>query len=170
MELTAIDAVLVVLVVAGGIWGLVAGGVKVAGPLALLVAVLTLIHAYPELSTRFGAHPPVQFFLPLLVCFTGLVVYGFVGHILHGAVQLSRLGPLNRLLGLGLGLVTGTVLAGGAVWGLNTYGGIWGMLLLRNSAMAPVIADFFQVMMGFTQRLFPQPEPAKVPWWKRSLW
>ncbi|MGH8059570.1 MAG: hypothetical protein ACREOH_20415, partial [Candidatus Entotheonellia bacterium] len=84
MELTAIDGVFVGVVLAGGLWGLMAGGVKVAGPLALLVAVLTLVHAYPEVSTRLGAHPPVQVFLPLLVGFIGLVVYGFVGHILHG--------------------------------------------------------------------------------------
>jgi len=170
VELTTIDAVLLCLVLVGGTWGLVVGAVRVAGPFALLVALLTLIHAYPEISTRLGPHPTVRFFLPLLVAFIGLVVYGFVAHILHGAVQLSRLGLLNRLMGLGLGLVTGTVLAGALVWWLKTHGGIYGLVLLRGTALAPVAAEFFQTVMAFTQRLFPRPQPEQEPWWKRSLW
>jgi uncharacterized membrane protein required for colicin V production len=170
MGLTAIDGVLVLLVLAGGAWGLVAGAVKVAGPFALLVALLTLVHVYPDLATRFGIHPAVRFFLPLLMGFIGLVLYGFVAHILHRAIQVSPLGPLNHLTGLLLGLVTGTILAGALVWGLNTYGGIGGMVLLHNSVMAPVISEFFRAVMAFTQRLFPRPEPAKEPWWKKPLW
>jgi uncharacterized membrane protein required for colicin V production len=172
MELTVLDAVLLGLVLVGGAWGLVVGALRVAGPLALLVAVLTLVHAYPELSTRLGAHPTVRFFLPLLVGFVGVVVYGFVAHLLRGALRWSPLGFLNRLLGLGLGLVTGTILAGALVWGLKTYGGLSGMMLLHGSTVAPATAEFFRTVMACTQRLFPRPDPGpeQVPWWKRPLW
>jgi hypothetical protein len=158
-------------VLVGGIWGLVVGALRVAGPLALLVALLTLVHAYPELSTRLGANPTVRFFLPLLVGFVGVVVYGFVAHLLRGALRWSPLGFFNRLLGLGL--VTGTILAGALVWGLKTYGGISGMMLLHGSTVAPPTAAFFRTVMACTQRLFPRPEsgpPGPEPWWKRPLW
>lgn len=109
--------------------------------------------------TRLKRHVGLSWILGIV--FIGLVVYGF---------QVSRLSPLNHVMGLLLGLVTGTILAGALVWGLNTYAGIWSMVLLRNSVMAPVISEFFQTVMAFTQRLFPRPEPAKEAWWKRSLW
>jgi len=170
MALTAIDAALLGLVLVGGVWGLVVGALRVAGPLAVLVALLTLVHAYPDLSTRLGAHPTVGFFLPLLAGFVGVVVYGFMARVLQGAVQLSRLGLLQRLLGLGLGLVTGTILAGALVWGLKTYGGLSGLLLLPGSRVAPVTLEFFRTVMACTQRFFPLPASEPVPWWKRSLW
>jgi len=170
MELTLLDAGLLGLVLVGGLWGYVAGALRVAGPLAVLMAVLTLVHAYPELSTRLGTHPAGKLFLPLLAGFCGGVVYGFVGRVLHGAVPRSRLGLGNPLLGLGLGLVTGTLLAGACVWGLHTYGGVSGLFVLHRSVVAPVVMAFFETLMAFTQRFFPRPEPAHVPWWKRALW
>ena len=170
MELTLLDVGLLGLVLVGGLWGYVAGALRVAGPLAVLMAVLTLVHAYPELSTRLGTHPAGKLFLPLLAGFCGVVVYGFVGRVLHGAVPRSRLGVGNPLLGLGLGLVTGTLLAGACVWGLHTYGGVSGLFVLHRSVVAPVVLAFFETIMAFTQRFFPRPEPTQVPWWKRSLW
>jgi len=170
MNPTPIDIGLLLCILAGGAWGLIAGAVKVAGPFALILALVTLTHAYPEISTRFGTDPLVQFFFLLLLGFIGLVIYGFVVRILQGAVRTSGLGPFNRVIGLGLGLVTGTILAGLFVWGLNTYGGIQGKILLYGSVLAPVVSEFFQVVMAFTQRLFPRPQSVKEPWWKRTLW
>jgi uncharacterized membrane protein required for colicin V production len=169
MELTVIDMVLLGLVLAGGACGLAVGAVRIAGPFAVLVALLTLVHAYPELSTRLGTHPTARLFLPLLAGFVGLVVYGFVIRILLGAVPVS-LGIMGRLLGLGLGLITGTVLAGALVWWLKTHAGLYGMVLLHNSTLASVAIEFFQVVMAFTQRLFPRHKPEQEPWWKKPLW
>ncbi|MGH7961108.1 MAG: CvpA family protein [Candidatus Binatia bacterium] len=133
------------------------------------MVLLSLAHAYPGVSARFGTNPGVQFFLLLLV-FIGLVIYGFVVRALHGAVHVAGLGPLNRFLGVGLGLVAGTLLAGALVWGLDTYGGMQGKLLLHGSVLTPAVTEFFQTLMAFTERLFPKPEaePEK-PWWKRPL-
>lgn len=170
MELTWIDAVLLALVLLGGAWGLMAGAVKISAPSALILALITLLHTYPDISTRFSTAPIVQFFCLLLLGFIGLVVYGFVVRILQGAVRTSGLGPLNWLIGLGIGLVTGTILAGALAWGLETYGGLQGRMLLRGSILAPAVTEFFQAVMAFTSRLFTRPEPEKEPWWKRSLW
>lgn len=169
MELTGIDVVLLGLMLAGGACGLTVGAVRVAGPFAVLVALLTLVHAYPELSTRLGTHPTARLFLPLLAGFVGLVVYGFVVRILLGAVPASP-GISSRLLGLGLGLTTGTVLAGALVWWLKTHGGLYGIVLLHNSILASVATEFFQVIMAFTQRLFPPHKSEQEPWWKKPLW
>jgi len=76
----------------------------------------------------------------------------------------------NPLLGLGLGLVTGTLLAGACVWSLHIYGGMSGLFVLHHSVVAPVVLAFFETVMAFTQRFFPRTEPAQVPWWKRPLW
>jgi len=170
MEPAPIDAVLLFLILVGGAWGLMAGAVKVAGPFAVVLAVVTLTHAYPEVSTRFGTDPGVQFFLLLLLGFIGLVIYGFVVRILNGAVHTIGLGPLNRAAGLGIGLVTGTILAGALVWALKTHGGLQGRVLLGGSVLAPVVSEFFEAVMAFTQRLFPRPGPEKEPWWRRALW
>ncbi len=170
MNPTPLDFLLLFFVLMGGAWGLIVGAVKVSGPFALVLALLSLAHAYPGVSARFGTDPGVQFFLVLLLIFIGLIIYSFVARILHGAVHASGLGPLNRLLGVGLGLVTGTVLAGAVLWGLETYGGIQGKLLLHGSVLAPAVTEFFQTVMAFTERLFPRPEPETKPWWRRPLW
>lgn len=170
MELTPIDIVLLFLILGSGIYGLLAGAVKLTWPFALILALIMLTHAYPGISARFGADPAVNFFLYLFLAFLGLVVYACVVRLVHGAVHASGLGPLNRLLGGVLGLVTGTTMAGLLVWGLQTYGGIQGRVLLHGSSLAPAVSEFLQAMLAFTSRLFPRMEAEKEPWWKRAWW
>lgn len=164
MEPTPVDMILAFLILAGGVWGLTAGAIQVSGPLALILALATLTHAYPDISTRFGTGPPVHQFFPfLLLVFIGLVIYGFMARILYGAMRAGGLGPLNRIAGLGLGLVIGTILAGALIEGLKNYGGVHGILLLRGSALAPAVLEFSRELVAFTQRLFPRPGSEKEP-------
>ncbi len=167
MELTPIDIILLFLILGSGMYGLLAGAIKLTGPFALILALIMLTHAYPGVSAHFGTDPAVNFFLYLFLAFIGLVVYACVVRLVHGAVHASGLGPLNRLLGGVLGLVTGTTMAGLLVWGLQTYGGIQGRVLLHGSILAPAVSEFLQAMLAFTGRLFPRMEVEKEPWWKR---
>lgn len=170
MQPTEIDALLLFLVLAGGVWGLVAGAVRVAVPFAAILAAISLLHTYPEVSRRFGTAPTGQLFGWLLLAFIAVVIFGFVSRVVHGAVHASGLGPLNRLLGVALGLVTGTILGGALVWGLETYGGMQGTLLLRGSTLAPSVKVFFEAIMGFAHRMFPSSPEEPVPWWRRRWW
>jgi len=170
MQPTEIDIVVLFLILAGGAWGAAAGAVRVSAPFAAILAGISLVHAYPEVSTRFGTSPSVQLFGLLLLAFIGVVIFGLVTRILHSAVHASGFGPVNRLLGLGLGLVTGTILSGAIVWGLETFGGLQGTILLRGSLLVPAVKEFFQAVMGFTQRMFPRPQEENIPWWKRPWW
>ena len=169
MQPTEVDIVLLFLILAGGAWGVLAGAVRVAAPFAAILAVISLIHAYPEISTRFGANATAQLFGLLLLALIGVVIFGFVTRILHSAVRASGLGPVNRLLGLGLGLATGALLGGAVAWGLETHGGVQGTILLRGSMLMPAVKAFFEAVMGLTHRMFPPPEPT-VPWWRRPWW
>jgi uncharacterized membrane protein required for colicin V production len=168
MEITLIDAVLLAVIVVGGVWGLTAGAVRVVVPFTMILAVTALIHSYPDISSRFGKAPYPQFFLLLLLVLIGVLVFGFVLRALQAAVHASGYGAANRLVGFGLGLVTGTLLAGALVWWLQTYGGPQGKSLLGESVLAPAVLEFFQMAMAFLQRLIP--ERPKEPWWKRTLW
>jgi uncharacterized membrane protein required for colicin V production len=170
MEINLMDALLLLLVVAGGIWGLAAGAVRVMVPFSMVLVMIFLAHSYPDISSRFGNAPYFQFFVFLLLIFAGILVFGFLLRALHAAVHASGLAPVNKLVGFGLGLVVGSVLAGASVWWLKTYGGSDGQSLLGQSLLAPGVFDFFQIVMAFIQRLFPWDVPVKEPWWKRALW
>lgn len=167
MELTPIDTVLLFLILGSGIYGLLSGAVKLAGPFAFILALVMLTHAYPEISAHFGTDPAVNFFLCLFWTFIGLVVYACVVRLVHGAVHASGLGPFNHLLGGVLGLVTGTIMAGALVWSLQTSGGIQGRVLLHGSSLAPAVLGFLQAVLAFTSRLLPRLGAEKEPWWKR---
>ncbi len=170
MNATAIDIVILFLVLIGGALGLMAGAIRLVGPFALVLALATLFRSYPQISGLFGGEAGVRFFLYLLLIFIALVIFGFVIRILHGAVRASGLSPLDRLLGVVLGLILGSLLAGGVVWGLETYGTGEAKALLQGAKLAPAALEFFNQVMAFTQRLFPTPESSKEPWWKRPLW
>lgn len=163
MELTPIDMILTFLILAGGLWGLMAGATRAVGSFALIIALVTFTHAYPDLSTRFGSAPAVRFLLFLFLAFIGLVTYGFVANIIRGAVRSAGAIPFDRLLGLGLGLVAGAILAGALVWGLEMYGGVRGRLLLRGSTLAPALSEFIRQLVVFSRRLFPRSGAEKGP-------
>jgi len=107
----------------------------------------------------------------LLVGFGVLLIFGLLMRALHAAVHASGFGPLNRLLGLGLGLLTGTVIASTVVWWIQSHGGPQVASLLSESVLSPALREFFDTIVAFTERLLPpiQAKPAE-PWWKRSLW
>jgi uncharacterized membrane protein required for colicin V production len=171
MQLTPFDFGLISLVIMSGLWGLLTGAIRIAAPFAVVLAAVTLLHAYPNFSAQFGTGLTMQFCLVLLLAFIGLVIYGFVIRILHGAIWASGLGPLDRLFGLVLGLVTGTLLTGALVWALQTYSNLGGAGILNGSILAPAVVQFFQSLMTFTERIFPRStDPTKEPWWKKPLW
>ena len=136
MQLTGIDVVLLALVLTGGAWGCLAGAVRLAIPFSAVVASIALVHAYPEVSSRFEGTRTVQVVGLLLLAFIGIVIFGFLARILHGAVHVAGFGPINRLLGLVLGLVMGVIVGGAVVWGLETYDAPQAAVLLHGSALA----------------------------------
>jgi hypothetical protein len=145
MELSAFDIGLLVLVLSAGAWGGISGAVRVSVPFA----------------ARFGADPHVHLFGLLLLAFIGVVIFGFVTRILHGAVHAAGFGLLNRVLGL----VMGTIVGGAVVWGLEAYGAEQAAVLMRGSVPAPPAKEFFEAIMGFLPRPAPQ-----LPWWRRPWW
>lgn len=163
MELTPIDMILTFLIFAGGLWGLMAGATRVVGSFALITALVTLTHAYPDLSIRFGSAPAVRLLLFLLLAFIGLVTYGFVVNIIRGSVRSASSAPFDRLLGLGLGLVAGVILAGALVWGMEMHGGVQGRSLLRGSALALALSEFIRQLVIFSRCLFPRSGAKKGP-------
>lgn len=171
MQLMPFDFAVIAIVTMSALWGLLIGAVRAAAPFAVLLAAVTLLHAYPEVSSQFGTGLTMQLVLMLLLAFIALIIYGFVIRILHGAVRATGFGPLDRLFGMVLGLVTGTLLGGALVWALQTYNGLRGAYLLSGSVLAPAVLQFFQALMAFSERIFPHPSgPTNEPWWKRPLW
>lgn len=166
MEITILDVILLFIIIAGGIWGLATGAVRVVAPFTAILALVALMHAYPNIS---GKAPYIQFFLALLLGLTGLLIFGLVLRALQTAVHASGLAPVNRLIGLGLGLIAGTLITGALVWWLRTYGAPQAKSLLEQSVLAPAVLEFFQMVMAFTQRLFPWLKPREEPWSKRAL-
>jgi uncharacterized membrane protein required for colicin V production len=170
MDIASVDLILVVLVIAGALWGLSAGAIRVVVPFTAALAAITLVHVYPDVSARFGTTPRIQFFLLLLLlAFVGLLIFGIVIRALQGVVQAGGLGPINRLVGLALGLVSGAMMAGALVWWIQTYSGPQAKSLLNGSALAPPLLEFFNSIMALTGHFVPRAKPAE-PWWKRSLW
>lgn len=171
MQLTPFDLAVIALVIMSALWGLLVGAIRAAAPFAVLLASVSLVHAYPDVSSQFGSGLTMQLVLILLLAFIALVIYGFVIRILHGAIRSTGFGPLDRLFGMLLGLVTGTLLGGALVWALQTYNGLRGAYLLSGSVLAPAVLQFFQALMVFSERIFPHPSrPTNEPWWKRPLW
>lgn len=164
MEITILDVILLFIIIAGGIWGLATGAVKVVAPFTAILALVVLMHAYPKISAQFGKAPLIQFFLALLLGLTGLLIFGLVLRALQTAVHANGLAPVNRLIGLGLGLIAGTLITGALVWWLRTYGAPQAKLLLEQSVLAPAVLEFFQMVTAFTQRLFPWLKPREKPW------
>lgn len=166
--MTTFDQLLIVVVLAGGVWGLLAGAVRISIPFVLVTVGVSILYAYPRISALFkGPDPVVKVFLYLLIFFIGLVIFGFLTRIIRNAVTATGLGLLDKISGLALGLITGALLAGSLTWGIETYGdGKW-LSLLKDSQISPSALTFFRHIMAFTDRLFPQPEK---PWWERPLW
>ncbi len=171
MHLTPVDVGLLLLVFMSGVWGLMSGAIRLTAPFAVLLTGLTILHTYPDFSTTFGDGMWMRSALVLLLAFAALVVYGFAVHALAAAVRLGGMAPLDRLLGLVLGLVTGVLLAGGAVWALETFASAQSVSILDGSAFAPAARTFFESLLSLTERFLPRPSvpPASVPWWKRPI-
>ena len=171
MDLTSFDILLLLLVIGGGIWGAVTGAVRVVGPFALILALITLLYGYPQISAGFGTAPRIQSFLMLLLlAFAVLLLSGLVIRALQAAVQATGLGPVNLLAGALLGCVMGAVGAGALAWWLQSHGDPHAKALLTGSVLAPALEEFFTTIVSFTVRLLPSMEirPGE-PWW-RTLW
>ncbi len=165
MEITAFDVLLLSLVLGGGIWGVVTGATRLIAPFTVLLAVISLVHAYPDVSVRFGRTLWPQFFLIILLTLLGLLLVGLVGRALYTAMHTVGLNHVDRLIGAALGLMTGCVGAGLVVWLLGAYGGAQANALLKGSVLAPPVLEFFETIMALTEHLLPRPKP-KEPWWK----
>jgi len=173
MELVWLDLALLFILFGIGMTGFYAGAIKFAGPSAFIFTMIALFYIYPNISSRFESDLPSQFFLYLLLGFVALVIYAFITRAVHGAVQTNGIGVFNRLLGVGLGLITGALIAGTLVWAYQTYGNSESKALIEDSIMATAVVTFFHEVMGFFQRLLPEseiPEQEDVPWWRRPLW
>lgn len=158
------DLVLLGIIGLGGISGLF-GVIKVAGPYAVLFAAVSAMYAYPDLSSYFSQSALVPFFLGLILCFVFLVVYALLARVFHPVVHSAGFGWLNRLVGVVLGLVMGTILAGAFVWGVEHYGRAQDVARFNDSLLAPTVRDFSEVFMGFIRRSLP---PPRKQWWQ--LW
>jgi uncharacterized membrane protein required for colicin V production len=156
------DLILLGIIGLGGISGLF-GVVRVAGPDAALFAAVSAVYAYPDLSGYFGQSTLVPFFLGLILCFVFLVVYALLARVFHPVVHAAGFGRLNRLVGVVLGLVMGTILAGAFVWGIEHYGRAQDTALFDRSLLAPTVKDFSEVFMGFIRRSLP---PPRKQWWQ----
>lgn len=169
MSLTTFDLLLITIILAGGIWGLVAGASRISVPFVLTLVGVTILYAYPKISGLFkGPEPVGKAFLYLLVLFVALVIFGLLMRIFRNTVTTAGLGSLDKLAGLALGLIIGALLTGAVSWGIETYAEGDLRSLLKDSKIAPSALTFFKHIMSFTERLFPQPEVK--PWWKRPLW
>jgi len=166
--MTTFDLLLIAVILSGGIWGLMSGASRISIPFVLFMVGASILYAYPRISALFkGPDPVVKLFMSLLICFIGLVIFGFLMRIIRNAITAAGLGPLDKISGLALGLITGALIAGSFIWGIETYGdGKW-QSLLKDSQVSPSAMTFFKHIMAFTDKLFPQPER---PWWKRPLW
>lgn len=169
MNPTTFDLLLMALILAWGIWGVVAGAFRLSVPFVLVLVGVTILYAYPKISDLFrGPEPVVKAFLYLLVLFIALVTFGLLMRIVRNAVSTAGLGSLDKISGLAIGLLIGALLTGALIWGIETYGdGKW-QILLRDSKISPSALTFFRYVMSFTERLFPQ--PLVRSWWKKSLW
>lgn len=167
--MTTFDLLLIAVILAGGIWGLVAGAFRISIPFVLVMVGATIVSAYPRVATLFkGPDPVVKVFMWLLIFFIGLVIFSFLMRIIRNAVTAAGLGPLDKIFGLAIGLITGALIAGSLILGIETYGADKWQSLLKDSEIAPSALAFFNIIMTFTDRLFPRPEAP--PWWKRPLW
>lgn len=170
MEIAPIDALLIFIIAAGGIAGMAIGAVRLVVPFAMILAAISLAHDYPDLSARFQmASPSRTFLFVLFLCLVGLIMFGFLARAIQGAVQLSGLAPLNRILGSSLGLIIGAFTAGAVLWLVQRYGSLQARSLFTTSALAPALSEFFDLVVAFTERLFPV-IARNEPWWKRPWW
>lgn len=165
MELTPFDILLLLLVIGGGVWGVATGAIRVIAPFTLLFALAAITHAYPNMSTHFGKTPVTQFFLVLFLFLTCLLVCGLLARALYTAVHAIGLGPVDRLLGLAFGLITGGMMAGLLVWWLNGSPASQSSSIAGGSFLAPSLLEFFELTMGLTEHILPQARP-KESWWK----
>lgn len=168
MELTSLDVLLISLVVGGGIWGVATGATRLIATFTVLLVLTSVVHAYPDFSSRLSSTLWPQFFLVILLTLIGLLLAGLVGRALYTAMHTVGLNHVDRLIGAALGLMTGCVGAGLIVWLLGTHAGPQVNALLQGSALAPSVSEFFEIVMALTKNLLPQARP-KEPWW-RSLW
>ncbi len=169
MSLTTFDLCLIILILGGGIWGLIAGASRISIPFVLILVGVTILYSYPKIVSLFkGPGPVAKVFLYLLVLFIALIIFGLLMRIIRNAIATAGLGPLDKISGLALGLIIGAVLTGAVIWVIETYGGGDWRSLLKDSKLAPSALTFFKHIMSFTEKMFPQPEVK--PWWKRPLW
>jgi uncharacterized membrane protein required for colicin V production len=166
--MTIFDLFLIAVILAGGVWGLMAGASRISIAFVLVMVSVSILYAYPRISALFkGPDPVVKIFMYLLILFISLVIFGFLLRIIRNAVTAAGLGPLDKISGLAIGLITGALIVGSLIWGIETYGdGKW-QSLLKDSQVSPSAMTYFRHVMAFTDRIFPQPEK---PWWKRPLW
>lgn len=170
MDLSALDLIILAVILLTGAFGLWAGALRLAIPFTVLLAITTILYTYPQISIVFKDKPLVNIFFYLSIGFIGLVIFAVVGRLTKGVVRTTGLGPLDHLMGLCLGLIVSGLLVGTLVWGVQTYGGGEWKNIFQDSNLAPDALSFFKWIMAWTQRFFPRPEIESVPWWRRTLW
>jgi len=151
-----LDLFIVGIVLVGGLLGMLSGAIRLAVPLALLVAISMIVRAHPEMTSV--VEPSARPFLAVAGIVIGLFVFGVLVRAMGAVVHAAGLRPLDRFLGLVLGLALGSLLAGAAVWLIQRYGPPDLKSLLATSQFAATTLTFFNhLIAALTGSSMPEP-------------
>lgn len=153
-----IDLMIAAILLTCAVWGILSGGIRIAGPFVLAIGAVMIADRYPEIVAALRAGPAAQGLVVIkLLAVIGLMAYGVLARFIHAAVHATGLGVFNRLLGVCLGGITGLVLAGCVVSAATTYGGAEIEVALAGSQLAEVTRQVFALITVIAEQTFSAP-------------
>lgn len=150
-------------VVIGGciIWGFLKGGIReIFGILGIIIGIFGASRLYTRFATvlpisNWAVAKAVSFIIVFVVI--ALLLY-FIGFLIYKLMHLLRVGFLDRILGLVLGAIKGSLLAGVICFFITLFP--QGDNIVHNSKIAPIVFKELRILRG----LFPRQIQKKLIW------
>ena len=150
-QVNLFDTALLIILLFFGIKGLIRGLVQeVAGLLGVgagIVLARTFSGKLAPLLTQYGISDSFAPMLSLALLFlAGILIVGFLAHILHNLLESAFVGGIDRFLGLLAGLAKGLLFAG--IIGYIAIKLLPDIAAVKHSQVLPPLMQFIQALAG----------------------
>jgi membrane protein required for colicin V production len=142
-----LDLVIIGFMLAGGVYGIICGGVRqILSILGLVVGLLAAVFTTGPVSQAlgFGENSLAKVIIFIIIFASVNIGIVFLGRLLKKILHLMLLGLFDRLLGLAIGVVKGYI----AVFIISLLVSVLAPKYFLSSRLGPIILDSAKVIIG----------------------
>lgn len=156
-----IDIGLIIIIGGCIVWGFIRGGIReIFGILAIIIGIVGASRFYSKFAKLLPISSlPIAKAVSFIIIFVGIALFiVLIGFLVHKLIHFVGLGCLNRILGLVLGAIKGSLLAGIICFFITLFP--QGDKVLQKSKVAPMVLRELRIL----RVLFPKELQQKLRW------